>query len=66
MTDYALLPTLAIAFLATAWSSLVVGDEQLDRSNSQACMERCHACVLYNFGWFDANTKAYHLTRYSL
>ena len=46
MTDYALLPTLAIAFLATAWSSLVVGDEQLDRSNSQACMERCHACVV--------------------
>ena len=28
-----------------AWSSLVEGDEQLDRPNSQTTMELCHACV---------------------
>ena len=27
------------------WSSLVEGDEQLDRPNSQTTMECCHACV---------------------
>ena len=28
-----------------AWSSLVEGDEQLSRPNSQTTMELCHACV---------------------
>ena len=27
------------------WSSLVEGDEQLDRPNSQTIMALCHACV---------------------
>ena len=27
------------------WSSLVEGDEQPDRPNSQTCMESCHACA---------------------
>ena len=26
------------------WSSLVEGDEQVDRPNSQTTMESCHAC----------------------
>ena len=35
------------------WSSLEEGDEQLDRPNSQTCIEYCH-------------TTAYHLGRWSL
>ena len=31
--------------LIKAWSSLIVGDEQLDWPNSQTTMELCHACV---------------------
>ena len=33
----------ACLLLAGAWSSLVEGDEQLDRPNSQTTMEYCHA-----------------------
>ena len=37
---------LATVRTAKTWSSLVEGeDEQLDRPNSQATMECCHACV---------------------
>ena len=38
------------AISAETWSSLVVGDEQLDRTNSQTCMELCHECVAHFFG----------------
>ena len=31
--------------IAESWSSLVEGDAQLDRPNSQTTMEVCHACV---------------------
>ena len=44
---------------ALAWSSLVERDEQLDRTNSQACMESCMH-VLHVF------LPAHHLGRYSL
>ena len=37
------------AISAETWSSLVVGDEQLDRTNSQTCMELCHECVAHFF-----------------
>ena len=49
-----------------AWSSLVEGDEQLDRPASQTCMEYCHVgmCCIMFFGFY--NTTAYHLGRYSL
>ena len=47
------------------WSSVLEGDEQLDRQNSQMSLECCHACVAKFFG-FVINTTAYHLGRYSL
>ena len=34
-----------LLFHAVPWSSLEVGDEQLDRPNSQTTMELCHAYV---------------------
>ena len=37
-------------FLAISWSSLVEGDKQLDQSNSQTCMEWCHASSAYFWG----------------
>ena len=50
---------------ASAWNSLVEGDEQPDWPNSQSSMECCHACATYFLG-FVKNTTAYHLGRYSL
>ena len=47
------------------WSSLVKGDEQLDRPNSQKTLELCHACVAYFF-WFNINTTAFCLGRSSV
>ena len=38
-------PTVANHVHTHPWSSLVEGDEQLDRPNSQTTMELCHACV---------------------
>ena len=42
-------------------SSLVEGDEQMDRPKCQTSMELCH-----NFWVFDISTTAYHLGQYSL
>ena len=47
------------------WSSLVEGDEQLDRPNSQTTVELCHACVAYFFG-FNTNTTDFCLGQSSL
>ena len=47
------------------WSSLVEGDEQLDRPNSQTCMEWYSVCIAYFF-WICHNTTTYHLGQYSL
>ena len=44
----------------SSWSSLVEGDEQLDRANSQTTLELCHACITYFFG-FNINTTAFCL-----
>ena len=32
--------------IAQSWSSLVQGDEQLDRPNSQTTMELCHTSAV--------------------
>ena len=34
-----------IKVMSDPWSSLVEGDEQLDRPNSQKFTKLCHACV---------------------
>ena len=39
------------ASLPWPWSSLVKGHEQLDRPNSQTCMECCHACASWFWGF---------------
>ena len=50
---------------AQPWSSLVEGDEQLDRHNSQTTKELFHARVAYFFG-LNTNRTAYCLGQYSL
>ena len=52
-------------YIVKSWSSLVEGDEQLDRPNSQTCMECCHACAVSFLG-FAINTTAYHLCQFNL
>ena len=52
-------------YTVVSWSSLVEGDEQLDRPNSQTTLELCHSCVAYFFG-FNINTTAFCLGRSSL
>jgi len=47
------------------WSSLVEGDEQLDRPNSQTWWNDAKH-RLHIFGGFHLNTTAYHLGRYSI
>ena len=39
--------------IANPWSSLVEGDEQLDRPNSQTTMKLCHECVALFLAWAD-------------
>ena len=51
---------------AETWSSLVEGDEQADRPQSQTSMECCRACVAAYFWGVVINTTAYHLGRYSI
>ena len=59
-----LYPT-AILWVGT-WSSLVEGDEQLDRPNSQTTTtEFCLRCVIYFLG-FNTNTTAFCLGQYSI
>ena len=62
-------PILLFTYLLQAiqqWSSLVEGDEQLDRPNSQTTTELCHACVLHNFFSFNIITTSFCLGRSSL
>ena len=46
------------------WSSLVEGDEQLDRPNSLTTKELCICCLI--FWGFKITTRAFCLGRYSL
>ena len=47
----------AIRWYTVAWSSLVEGDEQLDRPNSQTFMELCLACAALFLGvWHKVNS----------
>ena len=48
-----------------AWSSLAEGDEQLDRANSQTCMECCRVFAEHFYG-FLKNPTAYHMGKCSL
>ena len=42
-------------WMCKPWSSLVEGDELLDRPNSQTSMELCRECVVYVFLRFNIN-----------
>ena len=45
------------------WSSLLEGDEQPDRANSQTCMKCCHECAAVYF-WFVIHATAYHFVSF--